>query len=125
MDPQRPGDTSGATGLCGTGVAFKLVQALVPALGLPVNLPYHLLDYVALATVADVVPLQGENRVMVKHGLRLLSESSWPGIRALLEVSGLARREIRAGHVGFILGPRLNAAGRVGDEPVKLLEQSY
>ena len=115
VDPQRPGDTSGATGLCGTGVAFKLVQALVPALGLPPNLPYHLLDYVALATVADVVPLQGENRVMVKHGLRLLSESSWPGIRALLEVSGLAGRELRAGHVGFILGPRLNAAGRVAD----------
>jgi single-stranded-DNA-specific exonuclease len=115
VDPQRPGDTSGATYLCGTGVAFKLVQALVPALGLPVNLPYHLLDYVALATVADVVPLQGENRVMVKHGLRLLSESSWPGIRALLEVSGLTGRELRAGHVGYILGPRLNAAGRVGD----------
>jgi single-stranded-DNA-specific exonuclease len=115
VDPQRPGDTSGATSLCGTGVAFKLVQALVSALNLPVNLPYHLLDYVALATVADVVPLQGENRVMVKHGLRLLSESSWPGIRALLEVSGLAGRELRAGHVGYILGPRLNAAGRVGD----------
>ncbi len=115
VDPQRPGDTSGATALCGTGVAFKLVQALVSALNLPVNLPYHLLDYVALATVADVVPLHGENRVMVKHGLRLLSESSWPGIRALLEVSGLAGRELRAGHVGYILGPRLNAAGRVGD----------
>lgn len=115
VDPQLPGDTSGATALCGTGVAFKLVQALVPVLGLPPNLPYHLLDYVALATVADVVPLLDENRIMVKHGLRLLAESSWPGLRALLEASGLAGRELRAGHLGYILGPRLNAAGRIGD----------
>ncbi|MBA3260289.1 MAG: single-stranded-DNA-specific exonuclease RecJ [Gemmatimonadales bacterium] len=115
VDPQLPGDTSGATALCGTGVAFKLVQALVPVLGLPANLPYHLLDYVALATVADVVPILDENRIMVKHGLRLLADSSWPGLRALLEASGLAGRELRAGHLGYILGPRLNAAGRIGD----------
>src|SRR5918996_95953 len=106
VDPQRPDDASGLTNLCGAGIAFKLVQALVPALGLPINLPYYLLD---------VVPLQGENRIMVKHGLRLLAESNWPGVRALLEASGLAGKELRAGHVGFILGPRLNAAGRVGD----------
>lgn len=115
VDPQQPGDTSGATGLCGTGVAFKLVQALVPALGLPLNLPYYLLDLVALATVADVVPLQGENRILVKHGLKLLAHSSWPGVRALVEACGLAGRELRAGHLGFILGPRLNAAGRIGE----------
>ena len=115
VDPQQPGDTSGATTLCGTGVAFKLVQALVPALNLPPNLPYYLLDLVALATVADVVPLLGENRILVKHGLRLLGESSWPGVRALVEASGLAGREVRAGHLGFILGPRLNAAGRIAE----------
>jgi single-stranded-DNA-specific exonuclease len=115
VDPQRADDTSTARGLCGTGIAFKLVQALVPALGLPPNLPYHLLDLVALATVADVVPLTGENRILVRHGLRLLSESRWPGIRALIEAAGLAGREIRAGHLGYVLGPRLNAAGRIGD----------
>lgn len=115
VDPQRPDDTSGATTLCGTGVAFKLVQALVPALGLPPNLPYYLLDLVALATVADVVPLVGENRIMVRHGLRLLGQSRWTGIRALLRSSGLAEKEVRAGHLGFVLGPRLNAAGRIGD----------
>jgi single-stranded-DNA-specific exonuclease len=65
--------------------------------------------------VADVVPLQGENRILVKHGLRLLGESNWPGVRALVEACGLAGKEIRAGHLGFILGPRLNAAGRIGD----------
>lgn len=115
IDPQQPGDTSGLTQLCGTGIAFKLVQALVPALGLPTNLPYHLLDLVALATVADVVPLTGENRILVRHGLRLLGESRWPGLRALIRTSGLEGREIRAGQVGFILAPRLNAAGRVGE----------
>ncbi len=115
VDPQRADDTSGANALCGTGVAFKLVQALVPALKLPANLPYHLLDLVALATVADVVPLVGENRILVKHGLRLLGESRWTGIRALIQSGGLSERELRAGHLGFILGPRLNAAGRIGD----------
>ena len=115
VDPQRPDDRSDARGLCGTGLAFKLVQALVPALSLPPNLPYHLLDLVALATVADVVPLTGENRILVRHGLRLLSESRWPGLRALIAAAGLAGRELRAGHLGYVLGPRLNAAGRIGD----------
>lgn len=115
VDPQRADDTSGLTQLCGTGLAFKLVQALVPALGLPANLPLHLLDLVAIATVADVVPLVGENRVLVRHGLRLLPHSRWPGLQALIQTSGLARKEIRAGQVAFILGPRLNAAGRIGE----------
>src|SRR5215207_1620978 len=123
VDPQREDDTSGANTLCGTGIAFKLAQALVPALGLPLNLPLHLLDLVALATVADVVPLEGENRILVKHGLKLLHESRWPGVRALLDATGLSGREVRAHHLGFILGPRLNAAGRVGDatDGLKLL----
>jgi single-stranded-DNA-specific exonuclease len=115
IDPQRSDDVSGLTSLCGTGIAFKLVQALVPALGLPANLPYYLLDLVALATVADVVPLQGENRILVKHGLRLMADSAWPGLRGLVQASGLGGKEVRAGHCGFILGPRLNAAGRIGD----------
>ncbi len=115
VDPQRADDTSGARALSGTGIAFKLVQALVPALDLPPNLPYYLLDLVALATVADVVPLVGENRILVRHGLRLMRESRWPGLRALIEAAGLGGRELRAGHMGYILGPRLNAAGRIGD----------
>jgi single-stranded-DNA-specific exonuclease len=115
VDPQRQDDHSGLRQLCGTGIAFKLVQALVPALGLPPNLPYYLLDLVALATVADIVPLTGENRVLVRHGLKLLPESHWPGVRALIRASGLEGKEIRASQVGYILAPRLNAAGRVGD----------
>jgi single-stranded-DNA-specific exonuclease len=115
IDPQRPDDQSGLTQLCGAGIAFKLVQALVPALGLPANLPLHFLDLVALATVADIVPLTGENRVLVRNGLKLISDSRWAGLRALLRITGLEGREIRAGQVGYILGPRLNAAGRVGE----------
>jgi len=115
IDPQRADDRSGLGMLCGTGLAFKLVQALVPVLGLPPAFPMHLLDYVALATVADVVPLTGENRILVRHGLRLLSRSRWPGLRALIETSGLGTGELRAGQVGFILAPRLNAAGRIGE----------
>ncbi|MEO8089567.1 MAG: single-stranded-DNA-specific exonuclease RecJ [Gemmatimonadales bacterium] len=115
VDPQRADDRSGANNLCGTGIAFKLVQALVPALQLPANLPFHLLDLVALATVADVVPLQGENRILVRHGLKLLADSRWVGIRALVEATGLTGKDIVARHLGFVLGPRLNAAGRVAD----------
>ncbi len=115
VDPQRPDDRSGLTALSGTGIAFKLAQALREPLGLPENFPWHLLDLVALATVADVVPLVGENRVLVKHGLRLLPRSRWVGLRALLEASGVERTEVRAGQVGFIVAPRLNAAGRIAE----------
>jgi len=115
VNPQRSDDESRLKVLCGAGVAFKLVQAMVPVLGLPDNLPYHLLDLVALATVADIVPLVGENRILVRHGLRLMSETRWPGLQALIRQAGLTGRELRAGQMGFILGPRLNAAGRVAD----------
>jgi len=115
LDPRRPDCPSVDKDLCGTGVAFKLAQALCRELGLSPNLPLHFLDYVALATVADVVPLAGENRILVRHGLKLLAGSRWAGLRALVETAGLGGKPLRAGHVGFILGPRLNAAGRIGD----------
>lgn len=123
VDPQQPGDSSGLGMLCGTGVAFLLAQALAAPLGLPATFPMHLLDLVALATVADVVPLVGPNRALVRHGLRLLGRSRWVGVQALLESSGLAGKDLRAGQVGFILAPRLNAAGRLGDamDGVRLL----
>jgi hypothetical protein len=113
LDPRRPDCPSPDKNLCGAGVAFKLAQALAPVLGLSEHLPWHLLDYVALATVADVVPLTGENRILVRHGLKLLADSRWVGLRALVEAAdsptAIARR-----HVGFILAARLNAAGRIG-----------
>jgi single-stranded-DNA-specific exonuclease len=115
VNPRRGDPEAPWADLCGTGVAFKLVQALVPALGLPENLPLHLLDLVAVATVADVVPLTAENRVLVRYGLRKLQETRWEGLRALIQVAGLGDKPVRAGHVAFVLGPRLNAAGRIGE----------
>ncbi|GIW50723.1 MAG: single-stranded-DNA-specific exonuclease RecJ [Gemmatimonadales bacterium] len=124
VNPHRPDCSSEAAKvLCGTGVAFKLAQALSEELGLPENFPYYLLDLVALATVADMVPLAGENRILVRYGLKMLRKSRWPGVRALIEAARLEGKEIRASHVGFILGPRLNAVGRIGDamEGLRLL----
>ena len=115
LDPRRPDCTSEEKNLCGTGVAFKLAQALVQLLGLSPNLPLHFLDYVALATIADVVPLTGENRILVRYGLKKLADSRWVGLRALIETAGLAGKPLRGAHVGFILAPRLNAVGRIGD----------
>src|SRR5712691_10476809 len=115
VDPRRPDCQSGDKNLCGTGVAFKLAQALVQVLGLSPNLPLHFLDYVALATIADVVPLIGENRILVRYGLKKLADSRWVGLRALIETAGLAGKPLRGAHVGFILAPRLNAVGRIGD----------
>ena len=115
LDPRRPDCPSEEKDLCGTGVAFKLAQALVGSLGLSPNLPLHFLDYVALATIADVVPLTGENRILVRHGLKMLADSRWVGLRALVETAGLLGKPLRAGHVGFILAPRINAVGRIGD----------
>lgn len=115
VNPRRGDREAPTADLCGAGVAFKLVQALVSELGLPEHLPLHLIDLVAIATVADVVPLVAENRILTRFGLRKLADTRWPGLRALIEVAGLANRAVRAGHVGYVLGPRLNAAGRIGD----------
>ncbi len=123
VNPQHPECASPLKQLCGAGVAFKLAQALAAELGLPESAPFHLLDLVALATVADVVPLVGENRTLVRFGLKALAASRWPGVRALVEVAGLSGRPLRAGHVGYILAPRLNAVGRIGNamDGVRLL----
>ena len=122
VNPQQAGCTFPHKELCGTGIAFKLAQALVADLNLPPHLHTHMLDLVALATVADVVPLVGENRTLVRYGLKLLGESRWPGLRALVQVTQV-RAPIRAGQVGFILAPRLNAVGRIGSamDGVRLL----
>ncbi len=106
--------------LCGAGVAFKLVQALLATLGWPAEkLARVLKSYlrlVAIATVADVVPLVGENRVIVKHGLENLHQARNPGLRAILELSGLLNgRAPSARQVAFQIAPRINAAGRMDD----------
>ncbi len=101
-------------GLCAAGVAFKLALAVAQALGGNDALVWRQLDLVALATVADLAPLRGENRVLARYGLKLLAESPNPGLRALVRSAGLDARQLTAGRVGFILAPRLNAVGRLG-----------
>jgi single-stranded-DNA-specific exonuclease len=100
--------------LCGSGVVFKLAEALHRRAGRdPAELERHL-DLVALATVADVVPLLDENRRLVRAGLRRLARTSRPGLRALMSAARVDRTRIGAGDLGFRLGPRINAAGRLG-----------
>ena len=99
--------------LCSVGLVFKVAHALLkrrPVRGFDLK---EMLDLVALGTVADLVPLVAENRILVKRGLQQLAHSSWPGVCALIEVAAL-HAPLTASHVGFGLGPRLNAAGRLG-----------
>src|SRR4051794_3238982 len=104
--------------LCGTGVVYKLGQALF---GVDSEIPRRHLDLVALATIADVVPLLDENRSMVIAGLRALARTQKVGLRALMRVAGVDPAAVDAGSVGFRLGPRINAAGRLG-HPREALE---
>jgi single-stranded-DNA-specific exonuclease len=115
VNPRRPDCGYPEKDLCGTGVAYKLCQLVGRVLGASESELDGYLDMVALATIADLVPLAGENRVLVAYGLRRLSSSRVAGIRALLRVAGVAPAEVTAGKVGFVLAPRINAAGRIGE----------
>ena len=112
LNPRRPDCGYPEKSLAGVGVAFKLAQAL---LGERMNerLLQSFLKVVAIGTIADVVPLLGENRIIARFGLEALRQPSQAGLAALIELSGLAGKQIGAGDVGFRLGPRLNAAGRM------------
>jgi single-stranded-DNA-specific exonuclease len=120
LNPNQPGCDYPDKNLCGAGVVFKLAQALLGELGWPATkldrVLESLLKMVAIATVADMVPLVGENRVFTKLGLEGLRDPKNLGLRGLIEVSGLStKKKLSAGDVGFRIGPRLNAAGRLDD----------
>lgn len=108
--------------LAGVGVAYKFALALAELFNSKAYCKEYL-DLVALGTVADIVPLQDENRILVKEGLHLLKETLRPGIRALLDTSGIKGNEISSEQIGYILAPRLNASGRLGkaDRAVEML----
>jgi single-stranded-DNA-specific exonuclease len=121
VHPRRPDGCYPCGDLCGAGVAFKLAWEICKSFGDGKRASPHLREFlvramglVALATIADVVPLSDENRIMVRHGLAGLAGEPTTGLRALMEVSGcLAKRRLNTGTVGFVLAPRINAAGRL------------
>lgn len=117
IDPFVPDSQYPFTGLCGCALAYKLVVALGKVFPNEITEAFQkwLLDLVAISTVADMMPLVDENRTLVYYGLQVLRHNRRPGVRALLEQAGLAPESISAGNLGYSIGPRLNAAGRLGD----------
>lgn len=120
INPQRSDCESGLKQLCGCGLAFYFclgLRAVAREKGLfkdqkEMNLKQHL-DLVVMATAADMVPLTGDNRTLVRHGMHTIKRSQKPGVRALIESAGLASKHVSPGHLGFVLGPRINASGRM------------
>jgi single-stranded-DNA-specific exonuclease len=114
LNPRKPGCTSPDKDLCAAAVAYKLALGVAKGMGSSPNPVYNMLDLVALATIADVAPLRGENRIFARRGLGIMNDTKIPGISSLRRAAGLEKKLITSGRVGFILAPRLNAAGRVG-----------
>ena len=126
LNPKQKGCEYPFKGLCGCGVAFKLISALSEQSEIEQNLGLNYLDLVALATSADMVPILDENRVLVHRGLDQLEESNSPGIHQLLVQTGLVGESLNVGKLVFGLAPKINAAGRMGDanRTVELLTTS-
>lgn len=117
INPKKPGCPYPYKQLAGVGVALKLAQALLG------RWPEELLEFAAIGTVADLMPLTDENRVIVKQGLERMRQTSNYGIKALLDVAGTSLKDVNSTHIGFVLAPRINASGRLlsADTSVKLL----
>jgi single-stranded-DNA-specific exonuclease len=113
IDPKQPEDSYPEKELAGVGLAYKIVEALIQQQANPNTDPQDFLDLVALGTVADLAPLVGENRYLVRKGLQSIRKPHRQGIMSLIGVAGLNPRQITATDIGFALGPRLNAAGRL------------
>ncbi len=114
VNPKLSGRATPASHLSGAGVALKLAHALSLSHNERISID-EFLDLAALGTMADIVPLTGENRCIVKEGLRMINNGTRPGLRALIDVSGLGGKTMRTGLLVFTLAPRINAAGRIDD----------
>lgn len=115
VNPQRDDCPSANKGLCGTAVAFRVAELLGEEMGASTDPLMDLLDLVALATVADLVPLQTENRALVRLGLKRLASTDIVGLDALFGVAEVDRAAVTAGNLGYQIAPRINAAGRLGE----------
>ena len=113
VNPKQDGETTPMTGICGAVVAYKVMYCLAERMGLSGELLRRMIPYAAMATVCDVMELRGENRTMVALGLKLLRESGDTGINALIEENQIIKENLSAYHMGFVLGPCLNASGRL------------
>lgn len=113
VNPRQPDCPYPNKKLCGAVVAFKMISALYDRMGIPEKELEDYLELAAIATVGDVMDLQGENRILVKEGLKRLPHTKNKGLRALIEANGLEGGRISAYHVGFVLGPCINASGRL------------
>lgn len=113
VDPKQEDCAYPFKSLCGTGVAYQLMTLLFRRMKRIMSRQEIFLQYTAIATVADVMELVGENRILVRKGLSYLNRTNHTGLRALMEVCGIAPEQVRAYHIGFILGPCFNAAGRL------------
>jgi len=123
LNPKLPDEPYPFKDLAAVGVTYKLCQGLVGRLGLPESVLERYLDLVAIGSAADIVPLVGENRVLVSRGLRKINREPMVGVGALLHVAGLLRRDVDVASIVFGLAPRINAVGRLGsaDRAVQLL----
>lgn len=113
VDPHRHDCEYPFKGLCGAAVAYKLVEALYEVMGRDADEVDYLMENVAIATVGDVMDLIGENRIFVKQGLEMLKRTQNPGLKALIECTGVPVERLSAYHIGFVLGPCINASGRL------------
>ena len=120
VNPKQPDCSYPYKNLCGAAVAWKMLQVLYEKCGLPVEETYEFLENVAFATVGDVMDLTDENRILVKEGLKRLRDTKNKGMRALILQNGLEIQKISAYHIGFVLGPCINASGRLDTAKLSL-----
>lgn len=113
MDPKQPDCLYPFKGLCGAAVAYKLMEALWESMGKDSADLDDLIENVAIATIGDVMDLEDENRIFVKEGLQMLRRTKNPGLKALIECTGIDKNSLNYYHIGFVLGPCINASGRL------------
>ena len=113
MDPKQPDCLYPFKGLCGAAVAYKLMEALWESMGKESADLDDLIENVAIATIGDVMDLEDENRIFVKEGLQMLRRTKNPGLKALIECTGIDKNSLNSYHIGFVLGPCINASGRL------------